>query len=498
MALIGQIAINMKVDTKDLNKGLRTASKVLVAFQTQAASSFRVLAAGIAGVSAVSGIYKLVSAGSDLVENQNKVKAVFGESSKAVIDASEQMNLAFGVSKTEFQDAAGVLGGLFKNLGYTSGDAAQLSVQMVKLAADLASFKNLSFDEALLKIRAGLTGESEPLKAIGILINETAVKTEAYAMKIAKVNSELTEQQKVQARLSILMKQTKDAQGDLAKTADDVANSARGVQGRFESLAASLGTALQPLAKEVLGQLQQGILAAQIAWDGYGQSAVAATSSTVGAIEAQAEPIGFLQAAIGKVADAWKYVELGLLALSANVTPVIVGLIDVVGLLFRAIDKVADIAGYGAIGVGQFFTDMAKGLEDAGKATNALFNDKLKDLFEGGPKASEGINKYFDESRKKIQALRAEANKPGVDVNSFKPKPGAATKGKLDKHAEALVYGSSEAANTILRSAGGGKGSGTKDVAETAKNTAQTNKILVEINKKMTGGGGPILVQDFA
>ena len=502
MALIGKIAIAMGVDTKGLKKGFASASVAVKSFDDTVATSSRMLGifATVAAGVATAAVIKLVHAGSDLIENQNKVNAVFGDSADIVLGFADKMATAFGSSKREIQDAAGVFGGLFKNLGYSAGDAAQLSVQMVKLAADLASFKNLSFDEALLKIRAGLTGESEPLKAIGILINETAVKTEAYAMKLAKVGSELNEQQKVQARLSLLVKQTADAQGDLAKTADDVANATRGVYGRIENLAALIGETLQPVAKAVLGGLAEAIQAASLAWLSYSSAVVTGADTTVGAIATETDSVGFLQKAIGKVADAWQYVELGLLGLSANVTPVIIGMIDVVGFLARAIDKLAEVTGFGATGVGQFFTDMAAGLEQAAKATDDLFKSKLAEFFEGGPKASEGVNRFFEEARAKIAATRAELAKSAINPNAFKPVASAIAPAinKAAAHNTAQEFGSQEAANTILRSRYGG-GMTNKENAKIAANTSDAAKSLRELVKRATTpeAGGALIVASF-
>lgn len=479
----------MGVSTTGLKKGLASSTSMLTGFQSEISKTSNLLtgvfaATGLAAATAA--MYKLVTAGSDLVENQNKIKATFGDASDIVINASNQMADAFGSSKKEFMDGAGVIGGILKNLGYGAGDAAQLSVQLVKLAGDIASFKNLSFDEALLKIRAGLTGESEPLKSIGILINETAVKTEAYAMGLAKVGAELNEQQKVQARLSILSKQTADAQGDLAKTADDVANATRGLQGRFENLIAVIGEQLQPIAKNVLGELSTAISAAGMAWDDYGMKAISSSVATTGAVGQQAQSMGFLQKAIGFIADAWDVVRLGFAAVQSYVTAGVGKMIEALAYLSAGFDKIAEGLGFAKTGATEFLNVFA---EDLKNLSNKQWDGFQKKLTEPWP--SESINDYFAKAKAKTEGLRKELGKAGFNPNAFKPTAATSTpkKDKEIKFASAMLEGSSESTNAILRSRYSG-GQTNKDAAKTAANTGRMVATLDKIADKLGAGGG--------
>jgi hypothetical protein len=53
---------------------------------------------------------------------------------------------------------------------------------MIKLAIDVASFNNVSDDQAINAFTKALTGERESLKSLGIVINETDVKKKAYTL----------------------------------------------------------------------------------------------------------------------------------------------------------------------------------------------------------------------------------------------------------------------------------------------------------------------------
>lgn len=73
----------------------------------------------------------------------------------------------------------------------------------------MASFYNLKPEEAFNKLKSGISGEAEPLKALGILVNDNTIKTYAYTNGIAKQGKELAESQKVQARYGAIMEATK-------------------------------------------------------------------------------------------------------------------------------------------------------------------------------------------------------------------------------------------------------------------------------------------------
>ncbi len=189
---------------------------------------------------------------SDLSETINKVGVVFGPASEIVIKQAEQMADKFGLNKVVMLDAAANIGLLGKASGYSMEQAAGLGNNMAKLAADASSFYNVPLDVALEKIRSGLSGEAEPMRSFGVLLNEAAVKTEAYRLGLAKTGAELTEGQKVQARASLIMRGMTDATGDLERTQGGFANQLRQVQGNLQNLAATMGASLLPPLNSML------------------------------------------------------------------------------------------------------------------------------------------------------------------------------------------------------------------------------------------------------
>lgn len=180
-------------------------------------------------------------AASNLNEAQNKANEVFGASVGIVNRFAASSANAFGISRRAALEYAGTFGQVLEAGGMAREDAAGMSVELVQLAADLASFNNISIDDAMLKIRAGLVGESEPLRTVGVLLSENEVKRKAVAMGIANERGELTEAQKVQARYALILEQTKTAQGDFARTSNEMANTQRRLAAEAENAAASIG-----------------------------------------------------------------------------------------------------------------------------------------------------------------------------------------------------------------------------------------------------------------
>ena len=123
-----------------------------------------------------------VKAASDMSEAVNKVSVVFGESSGAIeaFAATAAQNL--GMSRSEAMSAAGTFGNLFVAMGIGQSKASDMSQGILTLAADLGSFNNMDPTEVLEKLRAGLVGETEPLRSLGV--NLTAATVEATAMEM--------------------------------------------------------------------------------------------------------------------------------------------------------------------------------------------------------------------------------------------------------------------------------------------------------------------------
>ena len=193
-----------------------------------------------------------ISLASDLEEVQNVVDVTFGEEgSKKIEKWANEATAKFGLTELQAKRYSSTLGAMMKSSGMSEDQIGEISMNLAGLAADMASFYNLPFDEAFGKIQSGMAGMSMPLRQLGIDMSETAVSAFAAAEGYEEAYSKMSEQQQMLVRYQYLMKATSDAQGDFARTADSYANSQRRITTGMDTLKAQLGEALLPIATTV-------------------------------------------------------------------------------------------------------------------------------------------------------------------------------------------------------------------------------------------------------
>jgi hypothetical protein len=130
----------------------------------------------------------------------------------------------------------------------------------------MASFFNLDPDVAFQKLQAGITGEVEPLKRLGILVSENTIKMFAFKNQIGdltekngRLTGTLTEQEKVFARFGVIMESTSKAQGDLFRTLPALANRFREFKNTVKDLGVSLGELFLEDVADSFGKMTQSI-----------------------------------------------------------------------------------------------------------------------------------------------------------------------------------------------------------------------------------------------
>lgn len=164
---------------------------------------------------------------SDLAEVQNVVDVTFGSATEAINSWSKECLAAYGMNEVSAKRYAGIIGAMLKSSGLAGDAIVDMSKDMVGLAGDMASFYNLDLETAFEKIRSGISGETEPLKQLGI--NMSVANLEAYALSqgITTAYNEMSQAEQVMLRYNYLMSTTADAQGDFARTQDSYANQTR-------------------------------------------------------------------------------------------------------------------------------------------------------------------------------------------------------------------------------------------------------------------------------
>jgi phage-related protein len=227
---------------------------------------FEVLAAlGLfgAGYKAVQFFKDSIKGASDLNETLSKTNGILGSAAPAVTAFADQMASKFGLVKRETLDAAAGFAGLGKGLGKLDGaPLAKFTIESTQLMADLVSSANISGPEAAKALSIAFSGEiSDQLKRMGVIVNEGAVKQYALAHGLKAVNGELTEQQKLTARVGIVRDTfaSLNITGDLARTADQTANAYRRLAGTITNLSTEIGGALMPAVNTAISVLSSGL-----------------------------------------------------------------------------------------------------------------------------------------------------------------------------------------------------------------------------------------------
>lgn len=276
----GQVVFEIKGDPSNVNQTVKQVTNNIQQESKkwdQAADkatgdiekSFSNMAGKIVGTLAAAGIGSiLISWGSaaletasNLAEVQNVVDTVFGDGSRQIEAWSKKAGQQFGLTELQAKKFTSTLGAMMKSSGLASNEIVTMSTDLAGLAADMASFYNLDFETAFEKIRSGISGETMPLKQLGINMSVANLEAFALAQGLEKTFSEMSQGEQTMLRYQYLMQATSDAQGDFAKTADGFANAQRRIQTALDSISAIAGTfilnTIEPLVSGVSGFLEK-------------------------------------------------------------------------------------------------------------------------------------------------------------------------------------------------------------------------------------------------
>jgi hypothetical protein len=184
---------------------------------------------------------------SDLEEVQNVVDVTFGTTGASKIETwAKNAGTQFGLTEIQAKKFTSTLGAMMKSAGLSGDEIVDMSTDLAGLAADMASFYNLDFDTAFQKIRSGISGETEPLKQLGI--NMSVANLNAFALEkgLKKTFDQMSQGEQTMLRYEYLMKATSDAQGDFERTSDGFANATRNLTTKLTELKSKLGEFLLP------------------------------------------------------------------------------------------------------------------------------------------------------------------------------------------------------------------------------------------------------------
>lgn len=240
----GTIYINTQIDSNGFNSGVGNIKNSIGGL----GKAFSKLGVAIGGAFAITQLVKFgkeaIDLGSDLQEVQNVVDVTFTTMSDKVDEFARNAAKTAGLSETMAKKYTGTFGSMAKAFGFAEEDAFEMSTALTQLSGDVASFYNLSQDEAYTKLKSVFTGETESLKDLGVVMTQTALDSYAMANGFGKTTSQMSEQEKVALRYSFVLDQLSSASGDFQRTSDGWANQMRILNLNLESFKANIGQGL--------------------------------------------------------------------------------------------------------------------------------------------------------------------------------------------------------------------------------------------------------------
>ena len=274
MANDGQIVFEITADgkraiadIKDVTKAIQqetskwddAAGKAADGMESKFSGMLKKLAAGFSAVKIGKALLDLgkdaIQAASDLQEVQNVVDVTFGENANQIEKWAKGAGEQFGLTETQAKKFSSTMGAMLKSAGLAGQQIVDVSTNLAGLAADMASFYNLDFEEAFSKIRSGMSGMTMPLKELGIDMSVDTMNAFALSQGLEKTYSEMTQGEQTMLRYQYLMSATADAQGDFARTSDSYANSVRKMQTNVEALKTTMGKAFLDVVADAVGAL---------------------------------------------------------------------------------------------------------------------------------------------------------------------------------------------------------------------------------------------------
>ena len=240
----GSVYIDTLVDTRGFDKGVKSIKNQMGGLGSAVSKLGGIIAAAFAVKQLVQFGKSAIQLGSDLQEVQNVVDVTFSSMSDKVNEFAKGAAEAAGLSETMAKRYIGTFGAMAKAFGFAESESFNMSAALTQLAGDVASFYNLTQDEAYTKLKSVFTGETETLKDLGVVMTQSALDSYAMAKGIGKTTKQMSEQEKVALRYSFVMDQLSAAQGDFARTSDSWANQTRILSLNFDTFKANIGQAL--------------------------------------------------------------------------------------------------------------------------------------------------------------------------------------------------------------------------------------------------------------
>lgn len=377
---------------------------------------------------------------SDTNESLSKVNVIFGSSAKAIEDFASKSAKSLGISKIDALDAASTFATFGKSAGLQGKELASFSLGLVKLSADIGSFRNASEKDVQFAIGAALRGEFESIGKYGVLINEAKIKEEAFSLGLIKNTKDVVgSYEKLQTVTELIKKQSSDALNDFAETSSGLAGQQKILNATTNDLKASFGKNLLPATIAIKQEMI---------------STVSSTGELTGSMT------GLANVAYGTV-------------------KVVFGIIKSFKLLYEVtyfVIKSIDAFKYTLANV---FDDISRGIGSVAKGSLLIFQGKFKEaqqVVKTGFDFSK-TNKGFSDGKKSLDGIGKSIIETATSINqSFSSAFSGVSKEKITQIADAAAK-LDEKNKELAKSSG----TASKEAKKLAQESENLSKKLIDV-----------------
>jgi len=251
---IGDALLTLGVDTKDLDKGMKTLGDSIKKHQKAIGIGMTAVGATILAVGGMT-----IKTASDIEEMTAKFDVVFGETAQGVKEWAKITADAMGRSRFAMMEMAASVQDTFVPMGFARDQAAEMSKTLTALAIDVGSFNNKLDTDVMRDFQSALVGNTETVRKYGIVITASGIEQEILNQGWVDNKKDITEAMKIQARMNMILAGTTDAQGDAIRTSASFANQMKRLQARTEVVSATIGTVLLPVVTSLVSIVGESV-----------------------------------------------------------------------------------------------------------------------------------------------------------------------------------------------------------------------------------------------
>lgn len=202
---------------------------------------------------------KAIDISSDLTEVQNVVDVTFGDMAQKVEDLSKVSIKDFGMSELTAKQISSRFQAMGVAMGFAQDEMSDMSIELTKLAADMASFYNVEQEAVAEKLSSIFTGQTRPLRDFGLDLTQATLQEWALAQGMDVNIKKMSQAEKTLLRYQYVMQNTTAAHSDFQRTAGTWANQVRVLAQSFEQLGSVIGGALINAFKPLVAWLNRAM-----------------------------------------------------------------------------------------------------------------------------------------------------------------------------------------------------------------------------------------------